>query len=74
MNDLNKYVVVQTVLVVRIAFAEAFGKDFGKRVTGKMVIVLKCFGFYFVFDTDFIVDFINGRRNRISHMVEKCSC
>ncbi|TCO09718.1 NADH-dependent [FeFe] hydrogenase, group A6 [Natronoflexus pectinivorans] len=55
-NDVKKYVVVQTAPAVRIALGEALGVDPGEIVTGKMVAALRRLGFNSVLDTDFTAD------------------
>lgn len=55
-QDVKKFVVVQTAPAVRVALGEIFGEAPGTVVTGKMVTALRKLGFDKVFDTDFAAD------------------
>lgn len=56
LNDVDKFVVVQTAPAIRVALGEEFGMAPGTVVTGKMVAALRALGFNKVFDTDFAAD------------------
>ena len=52
----DKYVIVQTAPAVRVAIGEDLGIEPGKRVTGKLVTVLRRLGFDTILDTAFSAD------------------
>lgn len=54
--DKDKIVIFQTAPAVRVGLGEAFGKDPGSFVQGKMVAALRTLGGDYVFDTDFGAD------------------
>lgn len=56
LDDLSKFVVVQTAPAIRAALGECFGYEPGTQVTGKMIGALQELGFDAVFDTDFTAD------------------
>ena len=55
-DDPDKVVVFQTSSAVGVALGDAFGKDFGDNVEGKIIAALRRLGGNYVFDTNFGAD------------------
>lgn len=55
-NDLEKFVILQTAPAVRVSIGEPFGLPPGTITTGKMVAAFRRLGFDRVFDTNFAAD------------------
>lgn len=55
-NDLEKFVILQTAPAVRVSIGEPFGLPPGTVTTGKMVAAFRRLGFDRVFDTNFAAD------------------
>lgn len=68
-EDPDTIVVFQTAPAVRVGLGEAFGKDAGTFVEGKMVAALRALGADYVFDTDFGADMTI--QEEASELVEK---